>query len=67
VLSQGLDGGVTLRHTFALNYLQENQGKVVELASLLGHESLDTTAIYCRPDDEKLADDLEKSQLNVYD
>ena len=57
----------TLRHTFAVNYLQDNQGKVVELATLLGHESLDTTAIYCRPDDEKLADDLEKSQLNAYD
>ena len=35
----------TLRHTFALGYLRDNPGKLVELASLLGHESLDTTAI----------------------
>ena len=33
----------TLRHTFALHYLRQNPGKLVELASLLGHESLDTT------------------------
>jgi site-specific recombinase XerD len=35
-----------LRHTFALNYLRQNPGKLVQLANLLGHESLDTTAIY---------------------
>jgi len=34
----------TLRHTFALGYLRDNAGKLVELASLLGHDSLDTTA-----------------------
>ena len=28
----------TLRHTFALGYLRDNPGKLVELASLLGHE-----------------------------
>jgi site-specific recombinase XerD len=57
----------TLRHTFALNYLKHNPGKLVELASLLGHESLDTTAIYTRPSAEDLAADLERSPLNVYD
>jgi integrase len=36
----------TLRHTFALGYLRDNPGKLVELAGLLGHESLDTTAVY---------------------
>jgi site-specific recombinase XerD len=30
----------TLRHTFALNYLRQSLGKLVELAGLLGHESL---------------------------
>jgi site-specific recombinase XerD len=38
----------TLRHTFALGYLKQNPGMLVELATLLGHESLDTTAIYLR-------------------
>lgn len=56
----------TLRHTFALNYLQHNPGKLVELANLLGHDSLDTTAIYTRPSVERLAQDLERSPLNVY-
>ena len=57
----------TLRHTFALNYLRQHPGKLVELAQLLGHESLDTTAIYTRPSIEELAEDLERSRLNLYD
>ncbi|MEL6065126.1 tyrosine-type recombinase/integrase [Methylobacterium sp. DCY52] len=55
----------TLRHTFALGYLRDNPGKLVELASLLGHDSLDTTAIYTRPSRDDLAADLERSHLNV--
>jgi site-specific recombinase XerD len=55
----------TLRHTFALTYIRQNPGKLVELASLLGHASLDTTAIYTRPSREELAQDLERSRLNV--
>jgi site-specific recombinase XerD len=55
----------TLRHTFALGYLRDNPGKLVELASLLGHDSLDTTAIYTRPSRDDLAADLEGSHLNV--
>jgi site-specific recombinase XerD len=37
----------------------------VELTGLLGHESLDTTAIYTWPSSEELALDLERSRLNV--
>ena len=55
----------TLRHNFALGYLRDNPGKLVELANLLGHESLDTTAIYTRPSRDDLAADLERSHLNV--
>lgn len=35
----------TLRHTFARAFLQ-GEGDLVELADLLGHESLDTTRLY---------------------
>ena len=55
----------TLRQTFALGFLRDNPGKLVELASLLGHDSLDTTDIYTRPSRDDLAADLERSHLNV--
>ncbi|WP_148294291.1 tyrosine-type recombinase/integrase, partial [Azospirillum sp. B506] len=55
----------TLRHTFALNFLRANPGQLVELASLLGHESLDTTALYTRPSRDDLAAGLERSPLNA--
>lgn len=55
----------TLRHTFALAFLRDNPGKLVELAALLGHESLDTTALYTRSSRDDLAADLERSHLNV--
>ena len=55
----------TLRHTFALGYLKQNPGKLVELATLLGHESLDTTAIYALPSEEDLAAEVERSSYNV--
>jgi hypothetical protein len=45
--------------------LRENPRKLVELASLLGHDSLDTTAVYTRPSTHDLAADLERSHLNV--
>lgn len=56
----------TLRHTFALNYLKHNPGKIVDLANLLGHESLDTTAVYTKPSQADLNRDLENFSLNVY-
>ncbi len=49
----------TLRHSFAVNFLKSNPGKLIELADLLGHESLDTTAIYARPSHADLASDLD--------
>ena len=57
----------TLRHTFAMNFLQANEGKLIELASLLGHESLNTTAIYTRASDSSLAESVEKIEANIYD
>jgi integrase/recombinase XerC len=51
-----------IRHTFAQRYLKHNPGKLLELATLLGHESLDTTAIYGRPTAEQLAAGVERSQ-----
>jgi site-specific recombinase XerD len=56
----------TLRHTFALHYLRQNPGKLVELASLLGHESLDTTALYSRPSIDDLAEDLARISPLAY-
>ncbi|WP_342271338.1 tyrosine-type recombinase/integrase [Candidatus Tisiphia endosymbiont of Parasteatoda lunata] len=45
----------TLRHTFAINYLRSNSKCLVELSTLLGHESLDTTSIYTVASKERLA------------
>jgi site-specific recombinase XerD len=55
----------TLRHSFATSYLRSHPGKLVELSSLLGHESLDTTAVYTHPSQEDLSEDLETSDINL--
>jgi len=55
----------SMRHTFAVKYLEKNPGKLVALAALLGHESLDTTAIYLRPSQEEMAAGVEHSRLNA--
>jgi site-specific recombinase XerD len=55
----------TLRHTFALGYLRQNPDKLVELATLLGHDSLDTTAIYTLPSEEELAAGVERGPYNA--
>lgn len=54
----------TLRHTFATNYLRTNPGCIVELSNLLGHDSLDTTAIYTKSSQAHLVDTLEKAGYN---
>lgn len=56
----------TLRHTFARYYLQQHPGKLRELADVLGHESLETTAVYTKPSQDDLAADVERSPLNVF-
>ena len=53
--------GHTCRHTFALAFLRRNPGKLLELAALLGHESLDTTAVYVQPSPEELARAVERA------
>lgn len=53
-----------LRHTFATNYLRANPACLIELATLLGHESLDTTAIYTKASIEHLNETVEKSQFS---
>lgn len=55
-----------LRHTFARHYLEENVGDVMGLATLLGHDSLDTTRIYSQPTAEQLADRVDQLTLNAY-
>jgi integrase/recombinase XerC len=55
----------SLRHTFALAWLRQHPGQLVELAQLLGHESLDTTAIYTRASGEDLARGIEQTPFNL--
>jgi integrase/recombinase XerC len=50
-----------LRHTFSHNFISSVEtggaaGNLVQLASLLGHESLNTTAIYTKNSIDQLAD-----------
>ena len=56
-----------LRHTFAHRYLREHPGDLVALARLLGHSSLDTTAIYTRPTADERAERVEGIGLNAYE
>jgi site-specific recombinase XerD len=54
-----------LRHTFALAWLHQHPGQLVELAQLLGHESLDTTAVYTRASAADLARGVERTPFNL--
>ena len=54
-----------LRHTFSHNFLSSAEkggasGNLVQLASILGHESLNTTAIYTKNSVEELAEVAER-------
>jgi site-specific recombinase XerD len=55
----------TLRHTFATQFLQANPGCLVELAMLMGHESVNTTSIYTKASKEKLAEHMERSGVSI--
>jgi integrase/recombinase XerC len=57
----------TLRHTFAVNYLAANPGALVQLAALMGHESINTTALYTQPSSQDLNESVERSELNLFD
>ncbi len=65
----GLDGenftAHSLRHTFAARYLEANPGQLVELAALLGHSDLNTTAVYTQPRFDEVAEKMERTALNV--
>ncbi len=54
-----------LRHTFSHNFLAKNadggaEGNLVQLAQLLGHESLTTTAVYTKVSLDELGDAAER-------
>jgi site-specific recombinase XerD len=48
-----------LRHTFSHSFLSQ-QGNLVQLAQILGHESLNTTAIYTKNSVEELGEAAER-------
>jgi len=55
----------TLRHTFATAHYNDHK-KLVELSTLLGHSSLNTTARYTQASHDDLALQLEESSLNEF-
>ncbi len=44
----------TLRHTFAVRYMEESNGDIAGLAKVLGHENISTTTRYLHPTQEKI-------------
>ena len=52
-----------LRHTFAYNYLAQNNNDLVALADILGHSSLDTTQIYTKRRLDDLQSGIDRVQF----
>lgn len=52
----------TIRHSFAVNYLK-NGGRLTDLQQLLGHKTLNTTAIYTLLVPTELGTELDKIQF----
>jgi site-specific recombinase XerD len=50
----------TLRHTFGTRLVRGKGVDLVTVAAMMGHESLDTTALYTQPTAEDMADAVEK-------
>ena len=49
----------------ALAWLRQHPGQLIELSQLLGHESLDTTAVYTRASAADLARGVEQTPFNL--
>ena len=54
----------TMRHTFATRYLDANPGDLVGLATILGHQSLETLRIYTVPNSAELPNRVEKLAIS---
>lgn len=55
----------SLRHTFAMFYLDDHRD-LRGLADILGHTSMNTTAIYTKPSERTIAARMEAMSLNAY-
>lgn len=53
----------SFRHLFAVMYLEQNNNNILELADILGHESLETTRIYTRSTDKLKRKKLESMKF----
>jgi len=53
----------TLRHTFAIRYLEANPGDLRGLAAALGHHSLNTVMIYTQPSAQAMQERMEKLEV----
>jgi site-specific recombinase XerD len=50
----------TLRHTFGTRLVRENGVDLVSVARMMGHEALETTALYTQPSEEDIAEAAER-------
>jgi len=58
-------GGSLFHHFHGLLGPLTSRWRLRAQATLLGHESLDTTAIYSLPSEEDLAAEVERSSYNI--